>query len=172
MASMPLMRSSSQSSIPPMSCNTEIAASATPPSPKPLSSSAKRFLSRLIWPLSVSTLRAASAANACSKAEPNLGRNSSALMPDSTIFSSSAVVTPIDLAAIAIAGESRSPNWPRSSSMLTLPLPAICDKARNTPLASSADKFMAATALATPLKICWVCAWLMLRSLVAAASWA
>ncbi|UOP02020.1 hypothetical protein LVJ84_14295 (plasmid) [Kingella potus] len=81
---------------------------------------------------------------ASSIAAPNLGRKSSAAMPFSTIFSNSAVVTPIALAATAIAGVSRSPSWPRSSSMLTLPLPAICDKASSTPLVSSVERFIEA----------------------------
>ena len=91
-------------------------------------------------------------------------------MPFSTIFSNSAVVTPIDLAAMAIAGVSLSPNWPRSSSMLTLPLPAICDSASSTPLVSSVDRFIDAAAEATPLNTCCVASVDILMFLVAAAS--
>ena len=109
---------------------------------------------------------------ASSIAAPNLGKKSSAAMPLSTIFSSSAVVTPMDFAAIAIAGVSRSPSWPRSSSMLTLPLPAICESANSTPLVSSVVRFILAAAAATPLNTCCVCSVLMPMFLVALANWA
>ena len=88
----------------------------------------------------------------------NLGRKSpAASSPDDMSLSNSVVVMPIARAAIWNAPGSRSPNWPRSSSALTLPLLIICWIASSAPADSSADMPNCAAAIEIPVKISFAC---------------
>ena len=100
--------------------------------------------------------------DAVSTSEPNVLRSSAASLgsrssastsPRSSIFPSSAVVTPIARAAIWKAPGNRSPSCPLSSSACTVPLEMICWSAVSTPPVSPAERPITREASATATKM-------------------
>ena len=91
-------------------------------------------------------------------ASPKRGRKSAEITwPSATLFENSAAVLPMAFAAISNAPGSASPSCPRSSSMLTTPLPAICSSALNTRFTCSVGRRRETAASVTPVKMSFVC---------------